>query len=88
MNSSILSMTDDTIVLSVNRNDITTIFTEDEIKYLLDNKSNVTIPEHSEIIEQAKIESQADSIWNRAIKDITSKIVKYRDHKFTHLVSF
>lgn len=76
MNSSIKSLSDDTIVLTINKNDLNIIFSEDEIEYLLGTTSNIIIPNQDEILEQAKIDSKADNIIKKTLKELTTKMIK------------
>jgi len=62
--------------LCINRSDILQIFSQDEIKYLLDSPYCVKIPEQSEMVKKAVVDCKAESIRARAMREISNSVTR------------
>ena len=80
--SSIIAQTDSVSLLCINRSDILQIFSQDEIKYLLDSPYCVKIPEQSEMVKKAVVDCKAESIRARAMREISNSVTReYWGHR-------
>lgn len=81
ISSTIISQSDDTQVLCINRDMLTdtkdwNIFSADELKNLLKSKFWISIPEQGEMVKKAIVDWRAQDIRAKAMKEITNSVIK------------